>query len=283
MRDKTDILVVGGGPAGLSAAITARARGKKVVVITNDYKHSKLYKSERVDNYPGLPQITGKDLLDKMNEHAISVGVEIIPGRVNNIMPMSEKVMIGFGTEIITARAVILALGIVHSNPLPGENELLGAGVSYCATCDGMLYRKRRVCVFGFSSDAVFETNHLKSIGCEPLFVTDGREIEGLGDGIEIVRGGKYEILGEKSVTAVLVDGKEYPCEGVFILRETIAMTSLLPELVTDKGHVVVDGKMKTSVQSIFAAGDCVGAPYQISKATGEGLIAALSAAEFIK
>lgn len=261
-----DILIVGSGPAGLSAAITARMRGKSVAVISNSSADSGLAKATEVGNYPGLPGISGAELSGKMLMHAAGVGAELITGRVTTILPIGKEINVGYGSEIVAGKSLILATGIVQTSVFPGEAELLGRGVSYCATCDGMLYRGKKVCVVCLSPDAEEEADFLASIGCD----------------VTRLKTKKIVVNGTDKVTSITADGADIPCDGVFILRQTIAHSTLLPGLETDKGHIKVDGSMKTNIQGVFAAGDCTGTPYQVAKATGEGQVAVLSAVEYL-
>ena len=140
-----DIAVVGGGPAGLSAAINARARNKSVLVVSNDYRESPLYRAKQVDNYLGMPGQSGAALLDAFYRHAEETGTVFRTGRVLNILPLDSTYCLSIGTEVEEARAVILCTGVSQGKKFPGEAAFLGRGVSYCATCDGMLYRSRPV------------------------------------------------------------------------------------------------------------------------------------------
>jgi thioredoxin reductase (NADPH) len=261
-----DIVIVGSGPAGLSAAITARMREKSVVVISNSRTDSGLAKAQEVGNYPGLPGISGAELSGKMLMHATGMGAELITGRVTTILPMGKEISVGYGAEIVTAKSLILATGVIQTSVFPGEAALLGSGVSYCATCDGMLYRGKKVCVVCLSPDADEEADFLATIGCDVTKLKTKNII----------------IHGESRVTSITADGAEIPCEGVFILRQTIAPGTLLPGLETEKGHIRVDRAMKTNIPGVFAAGDCTGTPYQVAKATGEGQVAVLSAVEYL-
>ena len=261
-----DIIIIGDGPAGLSAAITARMRGKDVIIISKNRTESGLYKAIEIGNYPGLPGISGAELSGKLVMHASGMGVEIITGRVTTILPMGKEINISYGTEFTTAKSVILATGVVQTSVFPGEAELLGRGVSYCATCDGMLYRGKKVCVVCLSPDAEEEADFLESIGCE----------------VTRLKTKKIAVHGENRVTSITADGEDIPCEAVFILRQTIAPDTLLPGLETDKGHIKTDRSMKTNIPGVFAAGDCVGTPYQVAKAVGEGQVAVLSAVDYL-
>ena len=159
---------------------------------------------------------------------------------------------------------------MVRTAKYPGEEQYLGRGVSYCATCDGMLYRNKSIVVVGLSADAPAEAEYLRSLGCQVTYLSPKKS-------------DRLEIKGEQTVTAVQSGGEILPCEGVFILRSAVAPTDLFPGLETEKGAILVDRRMATNLPGLFAAGDCTGAPLQISKAVGEGLIAGLSAAEYIK
>ena len=277
-----DIAVVGGGPAGLSAAINARARGKSVVVVGNDYRESPLYRAERVDNYLGMPGMTGAQLLEAYRRHAESMEVDFRAGRVLNIMQLEGTCYLSIGSEMETAKAVVLATGVVRGKKLPGEVKYLGRGVSYCATCDGMLYRGKPVVVVGMAPDAPEEANFLQGIGCQVTYVS-ARAPEGPVPAIPYVKSGRLEIVGEDGVTALRVGDTELPAQCVFLLRSAMPPTDLLPDLALEEnGYITVNRQMGTNLPGIFAAGDCTGLPLQLSKATGEGLVAGQAAAEYV-
>ena len=178
------------------------------------------------------------------------------------------------GNELYEGSSLILAPGVVRQAKYPGEMEYLGRGVSYCATCDGMLYRGRPVVVAGRSKEAPREAAYLKELGCQVVYVAPRRP-EQLDPAIPFVQANRLEVEGEQTVTGLRADGALLPCSGIFILREAVAPTDLLPGLETENGAIRVDRRM-------FAAGDCTGEPLQVSKAVGEGLTAALSAAEYL-
>ena len=138
-----DLAVVGGGPAGLSAAVQARVRGKSVLIVSGDVRDNALYKAQRVDNYLGLPETGGGALLERFRRHAQALGAQWESGRVLNILPSGGTFYLGIGSDMTQARALVLATGVVRTRKYPGEEAHLGRGVSYCATCDGMLYRGR--------------------------------------------------------------------------------------------------------------------------------------------
>ena len=265
-----DILILGGGPAGVSAALTARARGRRVMILSNPAETSALWKAHQIDNYPGMVGLSGADILRKMTQEAASLDIPIVTGRVTGVMPFGAQFMVSVGTDVYTAAALILSSGSAQPKAWPGEAELLGRGVSYCATCDGMLYRGKKVAVIGTSADAQEEAEFLRGIGCEVEFFDKSRAK-------------RYEIRGESAVSALVADDVEYPVDGVFVLRDTVASATLLPGLEMADNHIAVDRQMRTSIPGVFAAGDCTGRPYQIAKAVGEGNIAALGADAYIK
>lgn len=277
---KYDIIVLGSGPAGLSAAVTARGRNKSVLVIGNRWQDSPLARAERVDNYLGMPGMTGMEMLEAFQRHAQEMGVEMVTGKVLSIMEW-EGFNLTVGSQLYQGSALILAPGVVRQAKFPGEETYLGRGVSYCATCDGMLYRNKPVAVVGRSKDAPHEAAYLKSIGCQVVYVAPKRPDQ-LEENIPFVQAAKLAVKGEQTVTALEADGADIPVNGVFILREAVAPGDLLPGLTLENGAIQVDRSMTTSVPGVFAAGDATGAPLQVSKAVGEGLIAALSACEYL-
>ena len=275
-----DIIVLGSGPAGLAAAVAARGRNKSVLVIGNRWQDSPLAKAERVDNYPGLPGRTGLEVLEAFHSHASSLGTEFAVGRALSLL-IWNGFSITVGSQIYQSSALILSPGVVRQAKYPGETEYLGRGVSYCATCDGMLYRNRPVAVVGLAPDSPQEANYLKSLGCQVVYVSP-HQPTGLDKDIPYVKAGRLVIKGGQTITALEADGTELPCSGVFILRRAVAPTDLLPDLETTEGVIRVDRNMSTNIPGVFAAGDCTGGPLQVSKAVGEGHIAALSACEYL-
>lgn len=259
-----DMIVLGSGPAGLAAAIAASGRDKSVLVIGNRWQDSPLAKAERVDNYPGLPGRTGLELLEEFYRHAQSAGAEFVVGRALSLLAW-EGFSITVGSQVYRGKALILAPGVVRAAKYPGEAEYLGRGVSYCATCDGMLYRNKPIVCAGDAPNFAEEVEFLRSIGCQ---ATEAK-LAGL------------EILGTDRVTGVRdAKGEEIPCDGVFLLRASIAPAQLVPGLDLEDGYIKVDGRMSAGLPGVFAAGDCTGQPLQLAKAVGQGQIAAHFAIE---
>ena len=275
-----DIIVVGGGPAGLSAALQARSRNKTVLVAGGAGRDGPLDRAERIDNYLGLPGVNGRELMEHFSAHAQRVGVEFHTGRVVAVMAW-EGFALTAGSEVFQGRTLVLAPGVARLVKSLGEAELLGRGVSYCDSCDGMLYRGREIAVVGKTADAPHEANYLRELGCRVTYVSD-RPPEGLHSDIPFVKAVRLEVLGEKKVEALRADSVTLPCEGVFILRPSMAPADLLPGLALEGGYIKTDRNMATNLPGVFAAGDCTGLPLQVSKAVGEGQVAGHRASEYV-
>lgn len=274
-----DIAVIGAGPAGYSAAINARKRDKSIAVIGQNTGW--LTRAAHIGNYPGLPDISGQALLDAMRAQAEAMGAQLRPGVVHQVLPMGESFALSLGADFLEARRVILCTGAKQPRLLPGESELLGRGVSYCGTCDGMLYRGKRVAVIAQGPEALSEANFLASL-CESVTFF-GKPNGALDSRIAVSDQKPEAILGGTQATGLRVDGADVPFDGVFIFREALALSSLLPGLEMDGAFIRVDRQMRTSVPGVFAAGDCTGAPLQVAKAVGEGCVAALCAAQELR
>ena len=274
-----DIAVIGAGPAGYSAAVNARKREKSVVVIGQNTGW--LTRAECVANYPGLPDVSGEALLGAMRAQAQALGAELRPGIVHQALKMGDSFALSLGADFVEARKLILCMGAKQPRLLPGEEELLGRGVSYCGTCDGMLYRGKRVAVIAQGPEAVGEANFLAGL-CEKV-VWFGEKDEALDSRVEVRAQKPEAILGDTRAQALRAGGEELPFDGVFIFREAMAISALLPGLELDGAFIRVDRQMRTSVPGVFAAGDCTGLPLQVAKAVGEGCIAALAAAQELK
>ncbi len=283
MNNQEDIVIVGGGPAGLSAAINGIIRGYRVSVL--DGGATKLSRAERIDNYLGLPGVTGMEIMKAFEDHALSLGVTIIRGKATNVFSMGQQYMVGYGSEVLTARAVILATGALRSKAVEGEEEFLGKGVSYCATCDGMLYRGKKAVVYGLAVDAAEEANYLAGIGVQIVYVNPGPRPKELREDVEWQQGTLQSIQGDSAVKAVEIKGEndvKIETQGVFLLRDAVAPQAMVSGLEIDKGFIMVNKEMKTNLPGLFACGDCTGQPLQISKAAGEGLIAGQEAAKYL-
>ena len=277
-----DIAIIGSGPAGMEAAITAKIRNKNIIFLSSNNSSEKVGKAHLFENYLGLPNISGDDLNEAFLEHLKSLDIEIIPAKVTNIYDMGDYFNIQAETEIYVAKSVILATGVNFGRPYENEDKFLGRGVSYCATCDGNLYKNKNIAVIGASPKEEKEANYLAELASSIIYIPLYKDVINLSSKIEVVREIPTSIEGNIKVSKLKTDKSEYEVEGIFILRDAISPKNLVPGLVTDEDRVVVDRNMATNIKGLFACGDIVGRPYQAIKAAGEGNIAALSAVEFI-
>ncbi len=282
MTTRYDIAIIGTGPAGLSAAINAKVRNKKVILFGNNHLSMKLEKAHQINNYLGFPGITGEQLKTIFEEHLREMDIAITEKKVTNIYSMGDYFSILANNEIYESEAVILATGVQVGKKFEGEDHFLGRGVSYCATCDGNFYRGKVVTVIAYSKKEEEEADFLASLADKVYYIPMYREEVEVNPKIEIVRDRPIEIVGAGQVNKLILQKGEIETDGIFILRDTISPSTLLPGLETSDNHVKVDRLMQTSLPGCFAAGDIVGKPYQYIKAAGEGNIAALSAASYV-
>lgn len=280
MENILDIAIIGGGPAGLSAAINAVARNKTVKIFTNVSNY--LQKAENIDNYLGLPNISGKKLMCDFIQHVNNLKVPFEYGKVINIIKLDDLFMINFSSKIVKAKTVILAIGVTNNKLLNNEEKLLGKGISYCATCDGTLYKGKNIAVYGNADDIIEEANFLSSLGANVNYITVKKDIKGLNQNINVINGIISDIIGNNKLEGVIINDKYIKLDGLFLLRNSIAPNSIVKDLILEDGYIVVNRNMETNIKGIYACGDCTGNPLQISKATGEGLVAAQNAAKYI-
>ena len=278
-----DVCIIGTGPAGLSAAINLKLHNKTVIWFGSADMSMKVEKSEKIANYPGIPYVSGPDLNAHFLKHAREMGLEITDKLVTNISSTSNGFMILADNEIYEAKALLLAIGAFTAKPMPGEAELLGMGVSYCATCDGFLYKGKTIAVHCGAEKYEHEVAYLAEIA-DKVYLSSGYKGSKVDlPNVEHLDSPMVKVLGEQRVSGFeTAKGGQYDCDGVFILRTAVAPTMLVNNLEMDGPHIVVDRDMKTNKKGCFAAGDCTGRPYQIAKAVGEGNVAAHSIVEYL-
>ncbi len=276
-----DIAVVGGGPAGLSAALTARVRNKSVVIFEHMGFSAKLQRAAEVPNYLGLPNLSGKELMERMAEHCLAAGPVLVKEKVTQIFP-GEVFTLLTPQDVYEAKTVILAIGVSPAELLAGEKGLLGQGVSYCATCDGMLYREKEVAVVAYAAEAEHEAVFLSEICSKVFYFPQYKPVGSLPPAVQVCSG-KPKGVAAKEEHFVLQHSKgQVETDGIFILRETDPVENLLAEVELCKDAIKVSHRQKTSVPGVFAAGDCTGKPWQITVAVGEGNVAAHSAIAYL-
>lgn len=283
MEEIFDIAVIGGGPAGLSAVLTGKNRNKKIVLFEHLGFSQKLQKAHVVDNYLGLPKISGQDLMEQFATHVLAHEPVLVKEKVVNVFVATPAFMIVTGKATYQARTVIIATGVVATTLFRGEKELLGRGVSYCATCDGMLYRDKDVAVISYTPEGEHETNFLAEVCRSVTYLPQYRgEYSNLTSNVRILKNRPQAILGEEKVDGLVTDGENIKAHGIFIMRQSDPVENIIPELELSGEVIKVDRQLLTNIPGVFAAGDCTGRPWQIAKATGEGLVAALSAINYL-
>ena len=280
--ERVDIAIIGTGPAGVSAALTAVNRNKTVLLLGSREMSEKVTKAHEIRNYPGLPAVKGSDLAEAFRKHLDAAGVEITEERVGTVYAMGDYFALQTGEKMREAEAVILATGVAQANTLPGEKELLGRGVSYCATCDAPLYRGKAAAVIGYSPREEAEAAFLSEVCETVLYFPVYADETDLPAKVQVIREKVTGIAQENGRRIVRTDRGEYAADGVFVLREAVAPDQLVPGLPAEGAHVKVNRKMETEIPGIFACGDLTGTPYQYVKAAGEGNVAAVSAAMYV-
>ena len=283
MHTLYDIAIIGGGPAGLSAALTARIRGKTVALFEHLDFSRKLQRAHDVDNYLGMPHRTGTDIMREMADHALAHEPDVIREKVISVFPGKKDFTIACKEEMYTARTVILATGVTSGALFKGEKDLLGKGVSYCATCDGMFFRGKTVAVISYGKEGEADAAYLANLCKEVYYLPQYRDEMNLrADNIIVENVMPRRIEGQNKTEKLITSKGEMNVDGVFIIRESDPVENLVRGLSLDGTHIAVDRQMRTNINGLYACGDCTGKPYQVSKAVGEGLVAALSAVEYL-
>ena len=283
------ILVIGQGPAGISAAVYAKRGGAAVTVVANGV--GALEKAERIENYYGFGEpLTGKELAAQGVEGAKRLGVDFIQGELVGLR--FKDTMDGFIAEtpdaVIEADAVVLAMGASRlAPPLAGVKELEGHGVSYCAICDAFFYRGKEAAVLGAGDYALAEAAALLPHAAKVHLLTNGEAVPAQLPAGVLVHGERIAAVeGEGRVERVVfADGRKLPVSGVFVAVGTAGSTAIAKKLgiLLDGVYLKVDETMATNVPGVFAAGDATGGLLQVAKAVHEGAVAGLSALKFLR
>lgn len=279
-----DAAVIGTGPAGLSAALNLKIHNKKLLWIGSRELSDKVTLAEKIENYPGLTGVTGEEMRTAFRKQIAATGLDITEHMVNSVMPMGDHYAIMAGPEFYETYTVLLATGVAVSNTLPGEKELLGRGVSYCATCDGRLYRGKNIAVISNNRRFEHEVAYLAELAEEVMYFAQYKDPSPVAENVKLMEVPAAAVLEKDGhVTGVVLkNGETVPVDGVFCLRSSISLSTLLPQLSTENGHIAVDREQKTNLPGCFAAGDCTGRPYQYAKAVGEGNVAAHAMIDYL-
>ena len=272
-----DCIVIGAGAAGVSAALTLKALKINFIWLGNKDLSVKIRSAEKIKNYPGLYGVSGGDLKDAFLSQINGEGIEITEDKVNGVYPSDGGYTVLGGKSSYEAKTVILATGVEVLKPVKGEAEFLGRGVSYCAVCDGFLYRGKEIAVVIEGEEEFSEVELLAQYArAIHLFCIKKLDLPAI-ENVMFEEGRLTEIKGDMRVKSVVCGGREIAVDGVFVLKQAIAADNLVHGLKTVGGQVEVARNGATNLAGVFAAGDVTGRPYQYAKAAGEGNVCAYS------
>jgi len=277
-----DLVIVGSGPAGLSAAIFAARAGMSFIVLEKMTPGGKLVWIEKIENYPGFPGgISGPELAEKFYLQASQLNVNFVFQGVDKIEKKDDLFMIFSGENIYEAKYIIVASGSIPKKlDVKGEEEFLGKGVSYCAICDAPFFKNKKVFVIGEGRHVLSEIKLLKKFSSVTWLVRQGSTIKDM-EGVDVVKGSPVEICGKEKVESIIVDTgsgtKEFQTDGVFIFAGFKPSFEFLPGevLVDSAGYIKTDSNLESSVRGLYACGDIrSGSLKQIIAATFDGAFA---------
>ena len=283
-----DVIIIGAGPAGVSASLYTKRANKKTLIIHND--NGGLKKAQKIENYYGFENgIEGEELYQIGIKQAENIGVEVKKEEIIKIESANENFKVVTDLNIYEAKSIIIAIGTKRNKAnIKGIKELEGKGISYCAICDGFFYRNKNVSVIGSGNYALSETNDLLPIANKITILTNGDKApEFRADNVEVITKPIEKIEGKNKVEEVLFkDNTKIKTEGIFIAQGTAGSIELAKKIglvTTDNGNIKVNEKMGTNIKGIYACGDCTGDILQVSKAVYEGAVAGLEVIKYLK
>ncbi|MEE8401193.1 MAG: NAD(P)/FAD-dependent oxidoreductase [Candidatus Hydrothermarchaeaceae archaeon] len=282
-KESYDVAIVGGGPGGVSAAINASVRKKEVLLVEAGNPMQKFHKAKVIPNYPGFPFAKGEELVEAFSSHLDKMGIKIKKARVLQISRRGRRFIVYTEKDTVEAKSVILAVGVISEKKIAGEEGLIGEGVSYCITCDGLVFEGEKVAVIAYSKEGEEDARTLsEEYRCEVVYIPQYKMTGKLSDSIQIANIKPRSLKAVKGLIEIDSEKEKIRVRGVFILKEDISPGAIILGLEMKKRFIKVDSQMSTNIGGVFAAGDCIGPPFQIAKAVGEGQIAALSAVKYL-
>ena len=277
-----DVAIIGTGPAGLSAALTLKSLGKDIIWFGSRNFSEKIRKAEMIRNYPGLSSVSGEEMKNAFAKQVDDMDIEITEKTVTGVYDMGDHYGILCDQDSFAAKTVIFATGVEAVKAIDGELEYLGRGVSYCATCDGFLYRGKTIGVVCTSKEHEHEIEYLADIAEKVYLVPLYKDAAVYRDNIETIVAKPKEVVGGMKAEKLVFSDRELELDGIFFLKSAITPSALLRGLEVEDGHITVNRACETNLAGCFAAGDCTGRPYQYVKAAGEGNVAAHSAVKYL-
>jgi thioredoxin reductase (NADPH) len=297
-----ELAIIGGGPAGYSAAIYAIRAGIKIIIFDRGFGGGLAAVSPNIENYPGFESISGMDLVEKMKKHASKYTKINFNEEVQKITKKNNTFTIQTSKDTYNVKAILLCMGTNYRKlGIPGEKELQGKGASYCATCDGFFFKDKRVAVVGGGNTALVEAIYLKQIGCKEVNLIHRRDQlraekayadEAVKKGVKIIYNTHVESINGKDKVQYLEvhdvntnNKSQLPVDGVFISIGEEPQNTLAKQLgvkLDKKGYIITDKEGRTNIKGVYAAGDITGGLRQVVTACAEGAIAALTSTEAV-
>lgn len=278
-----DCIIIGSGIGGISAALTLKANGKDFLLLGSKDLSVKISRAEKINNYPGFLSGSGEKLCEDLKNQLEQEEISITEGRATGVYALKDKYAVATQDGgMYESKTVILACGVESGKRIDGETELLGRGVSYCATCDGFLYKNKKIAVVCLSKDFEHEAEYLSKIAAKTYLFPLYKNVEVSGENIEKIVKMPTKITGEKRVERIFYNENALEVDGVFILKESLPPETLVAGLETENGHVKINRNTETNLRGCFAVGDITGRPYQYAKAVGEGNVAAHAVTEYL-
>lgn len=300
MEELYDVIVMGGGPAGLTAGMYTARHGLKTLILDGKRHGGKALEAALIDNFPGFPEgISGKELMERFIAHAKKFNAELKIDKIVGLNLHGQPKEVYTREGVYKAKAIVIATGIQRRRlKVPGEEEFKGRGVSYCAICDGPLFKGKVVAIVGSSREAIEDALALSRIARRVYFIPGGerlseearKELAG-NSNIEIIEGASVESIGgSDTVTHIWIKGdprRRLNVDGIFIILEHIPMMDMLREVgveMDERGCIIVDGYNQTNISGVFAAGECTcGGGIQVVTAAGDGARAGISVIRYLQ